>query len=81
MVSYEIAFGEIGFIILRDGKIRYTDIATRTEARALVSQERKRDREMEAARVRVRTLFEGLRDDYGIPAVELVDIFHQEAKL
>lgn len=81
VASYEIAFGEIGFTVLRDGKIRYVSVPSRTEARALISAERKRDQEREMARLRVRQLFERLRDDFQIPATELITIFQEEAKL
>lgn len=80
MVSYEIVFGEFGFDVLRNGQLCYVNVESRIKARALVSEARKSDRTREMARQRVRILFEGLRDDYGLPASDLVDIFRQEAR-
>jgi hypothetical protein len=78
MASYEIVFGEIGFNILRDGKISRINIATRELARKQLAADQKHDQLLVSARERVHHLFTGLKEDFGITQYELEQILELE---
>jgi len=73
-MTYRIIHGEVGFDILKDGRVFRVGIVDRADARWAIKQFQKHERTRADAMAAVRKLRESLRDDYGLSPGEISEL-------